>query len=113
VIVAFPTELANQAAYLLGRYKNPAVRVRQLSLRGDRKTFAALLALELGTRVTVVLRPPGAGGSVTKDGYVEQIAIKQSGGTKWAATLRLSPADQSAAWIADASHAGIDTVAVY
>lgn len=112
VLLSIVAELADQASFLLGRYKNPALRLRQLSFRGDRVTFAALLALELGDRVTAVLRPAG-GGTVTKQGNVEQITIKQERGTKWAFGLRLSPADQQTYWTADVSLAGTDTRAVY
>jgi hypothetical protein len=61
-LLATVAELALQASYLLGRYKNPAVRVRDISFRGDRLTFAALLALELGDRITVnvLVRPAAA-----------------------------------------------------
>lgn len=113
VLLSNPGELALQASFLTGRYKDPHVTVRELRLRGDRKTFAALLALELGDRVTTVLRPPGGAGTVTKQGNVEAIALTQERGTKWTATLRLSPADAATYWIADTSHAGIDTTAVY
>lgn len=113
VLLSNPSELAYQAQFLTGRYKAPHRTFRELTLRGDRVTFAALLALELGDRVTVVDRPPGGGGSVTKQGNVESIEITQGNGTKWAGTLRLSPADQQTYWIAGTSHAGVDTVGVY
>ncbi|MFF7411670.1 hypothetical protein [Streptomyces lydicus] len=87
-------ECQDAAGYLLSRYKQPAVRVSSVKLHPSAQPvlWPVLLSLELGTRVRVMRRPPGAP-AITVDCYVESIQWELGDdGEAWA-TLQCSPAD--------------------
>lgn len=89
-----PLECQDAANYLLSRYKNPLPRVTalRLHLSGTPGLWAAVLALDLGTRIRVMRRPKGAP-AITVDCFVEQMQwdIDDKGGAF--VTLQCSPAD--------------------
>jgi hypothetical protein len=83
------------AEYRLSRYKDPQLRIRPIELKLGRLTAAqqaAVLALELGYRVTIERTPQGVGSAVTQDCLVEGISHR-IGDRTWTTTLQLSPAD--------------------
>ncbi len=82
------------AQYLCSRYKQPASRVSALVLHpaANPLLWPVCLSLELGMRVRVNRRPPGAP-PITNDCFVEnvQISMTDQGDAVW--TLQCSPAD--------------------
>jgi hypothetical protein len=97
-------ESQDAADYLVSRYKGPLTRVQSIKLHPSANTalWAPLLALELGTRVRINRRPPGAP-MVSVDCFVEQISWDMDGSGEAWVTLQCSPIDPTpytayAAW---------------
>ncbi|MEW2302578.1 hypothetical protein AB0958_21840 [Streptomyces sp. NPDC006655] len=88
------TECQDAADYLVSRYKQPLTRVQSIKLHPSAATslWPSLLALELGTRVRINRRPPGAP-TVTVDCFVEQITWDQDSNNEAWVTLQCSPID--------------------
>jgi hypothetical protein len=87
-------ECQDAADYLVGRYKQPLTRVQSIRLHpsANPSLWPLLLALELGTRVRINRRPPGAP-IVTVDCFVEQIQWDVDGNNEAMVTLQCSPVD--------------------
>lgn len=106
-------ECADAADYLVNRYKGPLTRVQSLKLHPSAvpALWPSLLSLELGTRVRINRRPPGAP-LISIECFVEQISWDMDDkGEAWL-TLQCSPADSSpytgfAAW-----HTTLNTTAL-
>lgn len=104
---------ANDAAnWLLGRYREPGVRVVSMTVHPERGDPAGTpnimwertLRLELGDRITVKRRPPGGGDPIEQDSFVEGIEHDARGHPRnWSVTFRLSPADNTIYWVLDSS----------
>jgi hypothetical protein len=87
-------ECQDAANYLLSRYKNPAQRVSSIKLHPSAypAMWPICLALELGTRVRVMRRPPGVAATQV-DCFLENLAWEfGDDGEAWV-TLQCSPAD--------------------
>jgi len=87
-------ECQDAAGYLLSRYRQPAQRVSSIKLHPSAypAMWPVCLALELGTRVRVMRRPPGVPATQV-DCFVENIGWDfGDGGEAWV-TLQCSPAD--------------------
>ncbi|WP_439947161.1 hypothetical protein [Streptomyces sp. BBFR109] len=87
-------ECQDAASYLLSRYRQPATRVSSLKLHPSAvpALWPVCLGLELGTRVRVMRRPPGAP-PVQVDCYAENLQWEFSDdGEAWL-TIQCSPAD--------------------
>ncbi|MDO8704085.1 MAG: LamG-like jellyroll fold domain-containing protein [Sulfuricaulis sp.] len=93
-------EVADAANYLLARYKDPATRVRSITvIPADNETvWYWILKLEIGDKITVARRPPGGGSAISKDVFIEHVA-HQRVGKLWTTTYQLSPADIQSYWI--------------
>jgi hypothetical protein len=87
-------ECNDAANYLLSRYRQPATRVSSLKLHpsGNPALWPVCLALELGTRVRVMRRPPNAP-AVQVECFVENIQWEFSEDNEAWLTLQCSPAD--------------------
>ncbi|MGW4042941.1 hypothetical protein [Streptomyces sp. NPDC004721] len=87
-------ECQDAANYLLSRYRQPAQRVSSLKLHPSANPglWAVCLSLELGTRVRVMRRPPGAP-AVQVDCFVENLAWEFGDDNEAWLTLQCSPAD--------------------
>jgi hypothetical protein len=97
-------ECQDAADYFASRYKQPMTRVQSIKLHPSAapSLWPSLLALELGTRVRINRRPPGAP-LVTVDCFVEQIQWDMDGSGEAWLTLQCSPIDPNpyaafAAW---------------
>jgi hypothetical protein len=87
-------ECQDAAHYLESRYRQPATRISSLKLHPSAMPalWAVCLALELGTRVRVMRRPPGVP-ATQLDVFVEQMQWEfGDDGDAWL-TLQCSPAD--------------------
>lgn len=103
-------ECQDAANYLLSRYRLPATRVASLKLHpsANPALWAVCLALELGTRVRVMRRPPGAP-TVTVECFVEQLQWDFGDDNDAWLTLQCSPADLTPYGIIAAWHTTLTT----
>jgi hypothetical protein len=103
-------ECQDAANYLLSRYKMPATRVSSVKLHpsANPALWPVCLALELGTRVRVMRRPPGV--PVTQiECFVENIAWDfGDDGEAWV-TLQCSPADLTPYGVFSSWHTALKT----
>lgn len=87
-------ECNDAAAFWLANYKDPAIRIPSLQFRGARTPatlWPALLAREIGERVTATVAPPAGGATISQVSFVEGIEMSFAASpTDWAITLRLS-----------------------
>jgi len=90
------TEALSMAQYLLGAYKDPALRFDALTFQPleDNDLWDLVGGLDMWDRVTVKRTPPGGGPAIQLDCLIE--GIEHRGvptGAGWDTTLRLSPAN--------------------
>jgi hypothetical protein len=114
-------ECQDAANYLLSRYKNPATRVSAIKLHpsANPALWPVCLALELGTRVRVMRRPPGVPATQIEC-FVENMAWDFGDDGEAFLTLQCSPADLTpygifAAWhttLTSTIASGVATVTV-
>lgn len=114
-------ECQDAANYLLSRYRKPVTRISSLKVHPSAMPglWPACLALELGTRIRVMRRPPGAP-TIQLDVFVEQLQWDfEDSGEAWL-TIQCSPADTTpyavlVPWYAAVSTtvaAGVNTITV-
>jgi hypothetical protein len=99
-------ECQDAANYLLAANRDAHLRVGTLVLHPSAVPglFAVCLALELGTRVRVMRRPPGAP-AITFDGFVEKISWQWNPeASDVFVTLECSPASLATYWVVGALH---------
>lgn len=89
------------ADFLLGRYAQPQVRVRGLTVTpsADANAYDAALRLGVGERVTVRRLPQGVGSEVSSPSIVEGYAQSVENGVERRATFYLSNAETGSFWI--------------
>ncbi|MCY0917063.1 hypothetical protein OS965_02580 [Streptomyces sp. H27-G5] len=87
-------ECQDAANYLLSRYKEPVTRVTSLKLHPSAQPalWAVALALELGTRVRVMRRPPGVP-AIQVDCFVESLKWDMDDRGEAYLTVQCSPVD--------------------
>jgi hypothetical protein len=110
-INASDTNECNDAAnYLLSRYRQPAMRVNSLKLHpsANPALWPVCLALELGTRIRVMRRPPGAP-AVTVECFVENMSWEFSDDNEAWLELQCSPADLTPYGVFAAWHTTLNT----
>lgn len=99
-------EASDAANYLLQQYKTARRRISNLTLNPGAVPglFAVCLQLDIGARIRVMRRPPGAP-VVQFDGFVESVSwsISPDGGGV-TVQLQCSPADLGAYWTLGALH---------
>lgn len=103
-------ECQDAANYLLSRYRLPATRVSSIKLHpsANPALWPVCLALELGTRVRVMRRPPNVA-VIQVDCFVENISWDfGADGEAWC-TLQCSPADLTPYGIFAAWHTTLHT----
>lgn len=103
-------QMADAGLWLLGRYKEPDLRLDSLVVRGGPGGYwPSLLGLELGDRVTVNHRPPG-GTLLTDEVFIEQIE-HQIAPDDWVITFQLAAVPD--VWIlGDSVFSVLDTTTV-
>jgi hypothetical protein len=89
-------ECQDAANYLLSRYAQPSQRIASLLLHPSANPtvlWPVCLALEIGTRVRVMRRPPSPAAAITVDCFVESLVWRfDDKGEAWL-TLQCSPVD--------------------
>lgn len=103
-------ECQDAANYLLSRYKNPATRVSAIKLHpsANPALWPVCLALELGTRVRVMRRPPGVPATQIEC-FVENIQWDFGDDGEAFQTLQCSPADLTPYGVFSAWHTTLKT----
>jgi hypothetical protein len=97
-------ELFDAGTFLVDRYRTPMQRLETITidLAAYPAAWAAILALELGSRVRVLRRPPNAP-ALTFDGFVEQINWTMTEQGAASVDLQISPAAGLTYWVAGSS----------
>ncbi len=112
-ILEDPGDVASTADYLLAKAKDAVPRVETLVIepQQDDDLWQYALGLEIGDKVTTIIRPPGTPAStITSDGVIERIEHSYSAeAMRWTTVFRLSPADVSTYWIVGVAEIGTDT----
>jgi len=98
-------EAADMAAWLLWRYKEPALRFKSLTVAGATSSslWTQMLNRTLSHRITVVKRPPGGGSALSAECFIEAVEhrIGRNNGEDWTTTWQLSPATSLSFFILD------------
>lgn len=115
LLISDVNEATDQANFLLAQTKDPVLRFDRLVLRPSHvaagslqdNLYAQALGREIGDRVTVKARPPGAGYTISQECWIEGIQHKVED-QQWETTFLLNPCDptmQTGAgyWILDDS----------
>jgi hypothetical protein len=91
---AAQSEIFDAANYLLSRYRQPRQRIATLVLNPGAvpALWIKALSMELGVRVRVMRRPPGAP-AIQFDGFVESLAWSMDDQNNATLTIEASPAD--------------------
>lgn len=116
-------ECQSAADYLESRYRQPAQRVASLTLKPSANPallWPVCLALELGTRVRVMRRPPAPAAAMSIDCFVESIVWRIGDNGIAVVTLQCSPIDITPYGVFAAFHttlngspgAGVSTVTI-
>lgn len=101
------SDMAAQAAYLLGRFKVPEVRLRQVGARVDSLAAARqaeILGLELTDRVAVERTPPGGGtpASIAQPALVDGLEWEiTEGGLSWIGVVTMTAGARSVGFTLD------------
>jgi hypothetical protein len=100
-----PYEQSDAANYLLLRNSQPVQRIEGISVDvgANPSVWAATLALELGTRVRVMRRPPLGAATIQVDGFVEQINWTFDDKGHASVDLQISVNNQQQYWQLDSS----------
>lgn len=111
LLLTSDSEVLDAANWLLGRYKEPGLRVAGMVIKGSSdpaNLWPVVLNLEIGERVTLKRRPPGGGSAISQESFIEGIEHQADAlhGT-WSTTFRLSPADTNTYWILDDTLASV------
>lgn len=105
-------EARDEADWTLNAYANPSARVRSVTIDciATPGGWAAVLPLEVGSRVTVKRRP--VGGTITVNSFVESVAFDIVDVTRARCTLELSPIPLQALIADDATYGVCDSTFV-
>jgi hypothetical protein len=111
---SYATSIAEQQAsaqYLLQRYMDPHLRVRQVRVHVSAlAAWGQCLPLMLGSRVRVMRRPIGAN-PIAWDGFIEKMSWSFTSSADAWLTLQMSPADVLTYWVLTGS-SGLGTASL-
>ena len=103
-----PYYAVNTAIYRLGQYKDPQMRIDQMSVNA-RRAFAyqsPCVTLDIGDRITVERTPQDVGAQITKSLIIE--GIKHSiTRDNWVVTFNTDPTLQNAPFVLDSATLGV------
>lgn len=96
------SELLDRANWLLGRLKDPILRVESLRVEPTPSNglFATVVPLKVGDRIRVKRTPQDISPAIDQELHIEGIEV-EAGNLHWLMTLRVSPADTVDYWIWD------------
>lgn len=100
--------LVNAAISKLGQYKDPQMRIDELTVNARRKTAyqSPCVTLDIGDRITVNRTPQNVGSAISKTLIIEGIKhhITRDG---WTVTFNTSPTLQNAPFVLDSATLGV------
>jgi len=100
--------IANTAIYRLGQYKDPKMRIDQLSVNARKSTTyqSPCVTLDIGDRITVERNPQGVGSQITKSLIIE--GVKHSiTRDNWVVTFNTTAALDNAPFVLDSATLGV------
>lgn len=102
----------NSGAWVIGRYKNPQVRLRDLSLNlaGKPNLWPTVLNLRVSDRVSVERHPQKTGAAITNQVVIEGRRVEINEDLSWSVGYRLSNAEDADVWRWGVSQWGTETV---
>jgi hypothetical protein len=103
-----PYYAVNTAIYRLGQYKDPQMRIDQMSVnvRRDSAYQSPCVTLDIGDRITVERTPQDIGAQITKSLIIE--GIKHSiTRDNWVVTFNTDPTLQNAPFVLDSATLGV------
>jgi hypothetical protein len=115
-----PYEITAAGQFLVGRNGQPQQRIQSITIPASSFTiagaangaaWAALLPLEVGARVRIMRRPPGAT-VIQIDGFVESVKWKRDDQTNASVDLQISSAAGLAFWQVSSTHSTLHTSAI-
>ena len=100
--------LVNAAISKLAQYKDPQMRIDELTVNARRKTAyqSPCVTLDIGDRITVNRTPQNVGSAISKTLIIEGIKhhITRDG---WVVTFNTSPTLQNAPFVLDSATLGV------
>ena len=115
MMLADDTQAATTAAFILSGYKDPAVRVREITVapQGHADLMTAVLARELRDRVTVTFQPPGGGSPISQELFVEGIQHSVTPQGQMSSRFRFSTTATAFGWTLGTSQLGTGTILAF
>jgi len=92
LLVVTDSEALSQASYLLNKYKNPSLRVKQIKIYPQSMPgylFPKILSYDIGTKITIRLNEAG----IDEDYHIEGITHTMGQDRLWVTTWQLTRAD--------------------
>ena len=103
VLETSPSRMTDAANYILGKYKDPFLRVASITIKPPRDPaglYPQVLGRDLGERVTVKRRPQGVGSVIAQECHIEQISHDVDAQAQtWVTGWGLSPAETRTYWL--------------
>jgi hypothetical protein len=109
-------EVLSQMQYLNSQYKEPALRVSEITVTPGNQSAAwtQVLLREIGDRITVREHPPGGGAALVQDSFIQRVDFGvDTHAVRAKVVWGLLPAATAGFWQADVSQVGTDTRAGY
>lgn len=100
--------LVNAALYKLAQYKDPQMRIDELTVNTRRKTAyqSPCTTLDIGDRITVNRTPQNVGSAISKTLIIEGIKHRITR-DEWTVTFNTSPTLQNAPFVLDSATLGV------
>ena len=111
------SDALDMATWIVGKYKDPHLRVSTLTLRPTIKPdtcWPQALGREIGDRLSYIRRPPAGGTALSGDAFIDGVShsvMRSGSGWIWRTIWNLAPASLYAAWVLGQSTLGADTYA--
>lgn len=101
LLITTDNEANDAANWLLGQYKDVALRFKRMTIAGpmNDSLWTQVLGRDISHRITVIRRPPGSG-TITQDCFIEGVEHTISR-EDWLTSWDLSPASSQAYWVLD------------
>jgi hypothetical protein len=112
MMLADDTQTAATAGFIVTGYKDPAVRVREITVAPQEHAdlMTAVLARELRDRVTVTFQPPGGGSPISQELFVEGIQHSITPQGQMNTKFIFSSTSTAFGWVLGTSELGTGTI---
>jgi len=115
MMLADDTQTAATAGFIVTGYKDPAVRVREITVAPQEHAdlMTAVLARELRDRVTVTFQPPGGGSPISQQLFVEGIQHSITPQGQMSTKFIFSSTSTAFGWVLGTSELGTGTILAF